>query len=120
MPPKGQQQHKAQGNRAVDEEQSTRSNSTSLDNDSSTAATTAAAGTSGSTRPQMNYFAALAGTDPDAQLDEIAVDEERRRQATAAASSGSNGTAAAGTANGKEGWNGGGLKQPLVWIDLGE
>lgn len=75
-------------------------------------------GGDGSGKPagQMNYFAALAGiADADALKDEIAVEEEQRR-----AASSSNGAAAA--ANGRRSRNvdgeGGGMKQPLIWIDL--
>lgn len=66
----------------------------------------------------MNYFAALAGTaDADSQLEEIAAEEDKRRQASAASSS--NGGAANGRRRGSPEGEGGGLKQPLVWIDLG-
>jgi hypothetical protein len=72
----------------------------------------------------MNYFAALSGTDADALKEEIAGQQEERRQAAAAASSRSNGGAANGQQRGGSNRDGGtgesGMKQPLVWIDLGE
>lgn len=63
----------------------------------------------------MNYFAALQGSDPDAERAELAAQEERRRAASAT-SNGSTAAAARRQQRGGE-WEGPGLKQPLVWID---
>jgi hypothetical protein len=65
----------------------------------------------------MNYFAALSGAlDADALQEELFAEEEQRRQSGAA----SNGVAhAADDGRSRHGdAEGGGLKQPLVWIDL--
>lgn len=63
----------------------------------------------------MNYFAALQGSDPEAQRAELAAREEQRRAASAA-SNGSTAAAARRQQRERE-WEGPGLKQPLVWVD---
>lgn len=75
----------------------------------------AAAAAAVAAKPKMNYFAALQGSDPETERDELAAREEQRRAASAA----SNGsiTAAVRRQRGQGEWQGPGLKQPLVWID---